>query len=192
MTAPIYHLGEVTPETGEAVAAFLAQHPGEVELWINSPGGDAYGGAAIMAAVEGHGRVTARVRGLAASAATLPMVAAWRVLIHTDAMVMIHDPSAMIGGTPGELRTAADALDKIAGTYAAAYARHTGHPVDTVRGWMMAETWMTAVEAVALGFCDEIETMPEPAPAVARFDYTRFKAAPAHLRRLAKAQGWAA
>ena len=192
MTPPVFHLAEVTPETGEAVAAFLAQSPGEVELWINSPGGCAYTGAAILAAVEGHTRVTVRVRGLAASAATLPMVAAWRVLIHPDAMVMIHDPSAMVGGTPRELRAGADALDKIADTYARAYARHTGHPVDTVRAWMQAETWMTAAEAVALGFCDAFETMPDPAPALARFDYTRFKNAPAHLRRLAKAQGWAA
>lgn len=192
MTPPAFALGEIFDTTGPEVAAFLAQHPAGAELVINSPGGCAYTGAALMAEVERHGRVTVRVRGLAASAATLPMVAAWRVLIHPAAMVMIHDPAALTGGTARDLRAAADGLDKIAGTYAEAYARHTGHPAATVRAWMQAETWLTAAEAVELGFCDEIEPDSTAAPTVARFDYTRFKAAPDHLRRLAEAHGWAA
>lgn len=177
--------------TPGALGRFLSENPGPVILAINSAGGDAMAGAAMMAEVERHGRVTVQVQGIAASAATLLVVAAHEVVMHQAAMLMIHEPYALADGTADAHRSAADALDKMARTYAEAYARHTGHSVERLLAWMKAETWMTAEEAVALRFADRIEAQAPPPP-LAAFDYTRFRAAPAELVQAAHKNGWAA
>jgi ATP-dependent Clp protease, protease subunit len=190
---PTRHLdGDILPGMAKDIAAWLEKHPGEATIYINSPGGSATEGAAIMASVEAHGGVTAIALGVIASAATLPFVAARRALIHPAAMLMVHLPSALADGTADRMRDAADALDKIGETYARAYARHTGHPVAMVLDWMRAETWLTADEAVELRFADALHETTEDPPMVARADYTRFKAAPEALRRIAAQHGWTA
>lgn len=178
-------------ESGAAVklAGFLAANSGPVVLFINSPGGDAMEGAALMAEIERHGAVTVHVQGVAASAATLPMVAARDVIMHPAAMVMIHEPSAWGGGTADQLRDTAATLDKLSVTYAEAYARHTGHPVARLAAWMKSETWLTAAEAVELRFADRIEGGPA-AQMAAAFDYTTFRQPPKDLVRLAQKNGW--
>ena len=178
--------------TSAQLGAFLRDNPGEVALHINSVGGDAMEGAALAAEVERHGKVTAFVQGIAASAATLPMVAAKQINMHPAAMLMIHEPAALLGGTADDHRSAAAALTKMALTYAQAYSRHTGHPVKRLLAWMKEETWLTAEEAVELNFCDRIEAFEGAAPMVAAFDYTKFRAAPGQLVRLAVKNGWAA
>lgn len=180
--------GNATPA---ALGQFLAANERAATICINSPGGSASDGAAMMAEVESHGAVTVRVRGVAASAATLPMIAAAKVIIHPAAMVMIHEPYAWADGTADAHRSAADALDKMSQTYAAAYARHTGHPVARILGWMKEETWLTADEAVELRFADEIEEGGAPV-ACAAFDYRKFRHAPKNLVRMAMENGWAA
>lgn len=190
--APRFYLtGDIESGDAERLDKFLTANPGPVVVDINSPGGEAMEGAALEAVVERHGAVTVRVQGIAASAATLPMVAASEVIIHPAAMVMIHDPSSWGGGTADELREAADFLDKLSETYAQAYARHTGHPVARIAAWMAAETWLTAEEAVELRFADRIEGAEAP-QAVAAHDYTKFRQPPEPLVRLARKNGWAA
>ncbi|SOC02190.1 head maturation protease, ClpP-related [Rhodobacter maris] len=176
--------------TTASVGRFLEANPGAAQIIVNSPGGDAHEGAGIMALVQDHGRVTVQVVGLAASAASLVAVAAKHVLMHSSAHMMIHEPASVIFGTAGELRGEADTLDKLTGTYAEAYSRATGQPVARIRAWMAEETWMTAEEALALNFCDEITGPNERARPVAAFDYTRFNAAPRSLVQLAKSKGW--
>lgn len=57
--APRFDLiGDIEAGCAAALAEFLAANTGGVDLFINSPGGDAMEGAALMAEVERHGRVT--------------------------------------------------------------------------------------------------------------------------------------
>ena len=177
--------------TGEAVGRFCDANPGPVEIFINSFGGIATEGAAIMAALERHGQATAHVQGVAASAASLAMLGARRVVMHSTALVMIHEPGTMAFGTAADMREAADVLDKLTAVYAGAYSRATGNPIARVATWMAEETWLTAEEAVALNFADEVAIEPgDPVP-VAAFDYRKFKAAPSHLVQMALKNGWA-
>jgi ATP-dependent protease ClpP protease subunit len=175
----------------EPLHRFLSDNPGPVHVRINSPGGIATEGAAMLAEIERHGNVTVRVTGIAASAASLLMVGGKRIVVHRDAHLMLHQPSAMSWGTAADLRKAADVLDLIGQTYAQAYARHTGNALKAVTAWMLAETWLDASEALALHFADEIEGDGEAEP-VARFDYTKFRHPPAQLAKLSKLNGWAA
>lgn len=193
MTVASLHINGLIGEGENATASvgrFLEANPGAASIIINSPGGDAIEGAGIMAMLQDHGRVTVQIVGLAASAASLIAVSAHRVQMHPAAHMMIHEPSAGMFGTAGDLRGAAETLDKLTVTYAQAYSSATGQPVERIRAWMAEETWLTAEEALALNFCDEI-TEPSKPRQVAAFDYTRFRAAPRSLVHLAKARGWA-
>lgn len=171
--------------------AFLTGNPGPVDVLINSPGGRATDGAAMMAAVEHHGKVTVTIQGLAASAASLVAVGGQIVQMHPDALMMIHEPALATFGTADQLRADADIVEKMRLTYAKAYARATGNPVSRVAAWMAVETWMTAAEAVELGFADRIVKTDDPAE-VAAFDYSRFRHAPAALVMTAREKGWTA
>ena len=196
MTLPRYDItGEIGEgdATGAAVGRFCDENPGPLEVVINSFGGIASEGAAIFAALERHGRATAIVQGVAASAASLAMLGARQVLIADSAMVMLHEPGAVAFGTSGDMRAMADTLEKMTGVYAAIYSRATGNPIPWVEGWMRDETWLTASEAVALHFADGILSAERAAPVVAAaFDYRKFKAAPPELVALALKNGWAA
>lgn len=176
--------------TSEAVGQFLSTNPGPVLVVVNSAGGSATDGAAIAAELARHGQVECLVQGVAASAASYVTIGANSILMHTDAVLMIHEPSAFVGGTSGALRDAADILEKLSGIYAAGYARATGQPVARIAAWMAAETWLSADEALALNFCDGIEGTQQGPTMVAAHDYSTFKAAPAHLVQMAQQNGW--
>lgn len=181
--------GEIGAATGDALAAFLEAHEGRpVRVIINSPDGIATEGAAMAVKVERHGQVTALGQGVVASAATWPVLAPQRAVLHWACLVMIHDPAALVIGNAAALRSWADEFDTIGEAHAAAYARWTGHPVARVLSWMRDETWLSAADALALGFADAIEARPE-AVAVARFDYGVVRHAPEALVRMTRDKG---
>ncbi|MBC7138673.1 MAG: Clp protease ClpP [Defluviimonas sp.] len=180
------------PNTAQALAEFLAAHPRrDVDVITNSPGGDAFEGAAILAEAEAHGRVRFRVRGVAASSASLLLCGGASVLMHPAAFWMAHRPWSALAGDAEVHRAEAELLEKVGRSDAEVYSRFSGHPVPRVQAWLAAETWLSAEEAVALGFADGLDgEAPPEAPAAA--DYTKYAAAPAALQRLARENGWAA
>ena len=129
-----------------------------ISLEVHSPGGDAFGGLAIYHALKGHrARVTARVLGVAASAATLPLMAADRITMPEGGFIMIHDPWAVAGGGADELEDTADLLRKVGNSLASIYSQRTGLPLAKIQTLMAEETWLNATEARALGFADEVD-----------------------------------
>lgn len=129
----------------------------EVHFHINSPGGDVFEGRAIMAAIRAHkGKTIAFVDSLAASAATSIAIACDEVVISQGAFFMIHNASGMVWGDKTDMREVADLLEKIEGSIVADYTGKTGKETQQVVDWMDAETWFSADEAVANGFCDRL------------------------------------
>jgi ATP-dependent Clp protease, protease subunit len=189
MTGPSYSIdGDIVGGAAAMLESFLTANPGPVIVHINSDGGIATEGAAMMAAMERHGNVTVRIEGRAISAASLAAMGGRKVQMHDLAIMMIHSPSAMTAGTADKLRADAAALDKMNETYARGYARATGQPVERVLAWMADETWLTAEEAVALGFADEVYQGQEMLQ-VAALDLSRFKNMPPDMKALALKQG---
>lgn len=130
----------------------------ELRVYINSPGGDVFAGQAILSMLKRHGaRKVVYVDGLAASAASIVAMAGDVVRMPRNAMMMIHNVWTIVAGDANELRDVADALDRITESVVAAYEEKTGLDRDEIKRMMDAETWMTAEEAVELGFADEIE-----------------------------------
>ncbi|NDK34664.1 ATP-dependent Clp protease proteolytic subunit [Rhodovulum sulfidophilum] len=90
--------GENTPPR---IGAFLDDNAGvPVVIAVNSYGGIASDGAAILAQLDRHGQVRVEVLGVAASAASLLVMGAAEIAMHRAAHLMIHEPSNLAWG-PG-------------------------------------------------------------------------------------------
>jgi len=125
---------------------------------FNSIGGDLFDGLAIHNALSRLGeRCTGRVDALAASAASVAVCGAHRVVVAENAMLMIHNPWTYASGGAEDLRKVATALDQALEVIIAAY-KAKAPDIDEVelRRLVNAETWLTAREAVALGLADEV------------------------------------
>ena len=175
---------------GVSAGAFIAElrkipAAAAIEMHINSPGGSAFDGVAIHNALKRHqGKVTAWVDGIAASAASLIVMAADRVVMPANAMLMIHNPMAGVLGDGDDLREMAGVLDKMVEAYAGSYAAKSGKPIEEMKALMAKEAWLTAAEAVALGLADEIEAEMDIAAAVT-FDVSKLPNLPDALKALA-------
>lgn len=130
---------------------------GPVTVRINSPGGDVIAASVLRSVLmEYPGRVTCRIDGVCASAATLVAIAGDRVLMQDSAMFMIHDPAIMVMGTVETLKTAIEALKATKEAIILAYESHSDLNAEQIARMMTAETWMNASEAQEYGFVDEI------------------------------------
>ncbi|OPB08188.1 head maturation protease, ClpP-related [Pseudomonas synxantha] len=129
-----------------------------VVVAFNSIGGDLFDGLAIHNALARLGeRCTGRIDALAASAASVAVCGAHRVVIAANAMLMIHNPYTFTGGDAEDFRRVADVLDQTLEAIIAAY-KSKAPDIDEaeLRRMVNAETWLTANEAVALGLADEV------------------------------------
>ena len=125
---------------------------------FNSVGGDLFDGLAMHNALSRLGeRCTGRIDALAASAASVAVCGAHRVVIASNAMLMIHNPWTYAAGDAESFRKVADVLDQTMEAIIAAYkAKAPDIDEPELRRLVAAETWLTANEAVALGLADEI------------------------------------
>jgi ATP-dependent protease ClpP protease subunit len=125
---------------------------------FNSIGGDLFDGLAMHNALSRLGeRCTGRIDALAASAASVAVCGAHRVVIASNAMLMIHNPWTYAAGDAEDFRKVADVLDQTMEAIIAAYkAKAPDIDEEELRRMVAAETWLTASEAVALGLADEV------------------------------------
>lgn len=127
----------------------------EIELSVHSPGGSVLDGWAMYNALKNHkARVTARVEGLAASMASVIIMAADEIIVPENAYVMIHNASGMAWGEAEELRSMADLCDKLTVDIANVYVARSGLELSEISAMMDAETWMNGSDAVERGFAD--------------------------------------
>ena len=130
---------------------------GDVLVRINSPGGSVTEGNAIFDMLRRHkGKVVAQVDGLAASMASLIMLAGVPVRMAENALLMVHNPSISGGGDSTQLRKNAALLDAIKANMVGVFSAKTGKPQSEISAMLDAETWMTAAQAKVAGFIDEI------------------------------------
>ena len=129
---------------------------GNITVWINSPGGDCVAAAQIYNMLrEYDGKVTVKIDGIAASAASVIAMAGDTVLMSPVSM-MIHNPMTIAFGDFGEMQRAIDMLKSVKDSIINAYELKTGMSRIKLAHLMDAETWMDAGKAVELGFADDI------------------------------------
>ena len=164
------------------LAAVDASH---ITVRINSFGGSVPDGITIHNAIKRHpAQVTTAIDGLAASIASLIAMAGDTVQIAENAMLMIHAPWGGVMGNAAALRDYAAMLDTWALAMSTSYAAKSGQSEADILSLLQdgADHWYTAAQAKEQGFADQVVTAsPESAGAMASFDLTRYRTAPAAL-----------
>jgi len=143
--------------TPEMLRDELKEHQGDLTVSLNSGGGDVFAGVAMYNALRGHdGKVTIRVDGLAASIASIIAMAGDKIVMSPGSMMMIHKPWTLAIGDANEMEKVGEVLNSIEKSMLPIYTARTGKSEEEIKELLNAETWMTADEAVEMGFADEV------------------------------------
>ena len=146
----------------------------EITVRINSGGGDVFAAVAIYTRLKEHkAKITVKIDGWCASAATIIAMAGDTIEISVGGIFMIHDPAAGVLGyyKADELKKIADELETIKQSIVNCYMTVSDKSEDEIKSLMTDETWYTGQEAVEAGFCTavmftEVQTEVEDAEKV--------------------------
>lgn len=172
-------IGGFGVSVSDFAASLAAAGNAPIDLHINSNGGDVFVGNAIYNILKRRqGAITVYVDGVAASMASLIAMAGDKVIMPANALMMIHDPAAFHAGTANDMADMAALLTKMREGMIQGYAGKSKQDPARISEMMLAETWLTADDAVKLGFADSVE---EPIRIAASSNLSRFKSAPRAL-----------
>jgi len=151
-----------------------------INLRLNTPGGMVTDGHAIFNALKDHpATVCTSNDALAASMGSIlqllgsPVFGGGGITMAKNALFMIHNPWGFAMGDSEEMMKTANLLDKMTGILADTYVEATGKTKEEILQAMKDESWYTAEEAKAMGFCTTISGENKEAAAsvsVAMFD----------------------
>ena len=144
--------------TSKRVAAALRRiGDREVTVNINSPGGDFFEGVAIYNLLREHPhRVTVKVMGLAASAASVIAMAGDRIEISAVSFMMVHNAWVLAVGNRHDMREAAEFLEPFDDAMAELYSARAGVEKKEAVAWMDEETWFNGARAIEAGLADAV------------------------------------
>ena len=135
----------------------LNKHPGNLTVWISSPGGDVFAASQIYTMLKNHkGRINVKIDSLAASAASVVAMAGDTTWISPTGMLMIHNPATIAMGNKAEMEKAITLLDEVKESIINAYEEKTHLSRSKIAKMMDEETWINAKKAKQLGFVDGI------------------------------------
>lgn len=133
-------------------AALRAIGERDVTVYINSPGGDMFEGIAIYNRLREHShKVSTKVLGMAASAASVIYLAGEERQVASSAFLMIHNCWTFLAGNRHYLRDVADDMEEFDAAMADLYAETSGQTVDSMAEMMDDETFIRGKRAVELG-----------------------------------------
>lgn len=145
--------------TAKRVAAALRQMQGVSEIFvdINSPGGDFFEGVAIYNELRlNPAKITVRILGIAASAASVIAMAGDDVQIAPAAFLMVHNAWAITVGNRFDLAAAIQTLEPFDSAMASVYAEKAGVDRKVAQAWMDGETYFNGEDAVKLKLADSL------------------------------------
>lgn len=130
----------------------------DIELHINSKGGDAFEGMAILNSLRNYdgGSKTAIIDGFCASAATLPLFAMDKVKAHETSLFVFHKAGTFAFGHASDLRAAATELDTIDSVVIDLYMSKFTGSREELDALLDEDKIITAQQAKEYGFIDEI------------------------------------
>lgn len=142
--------------------ALRSMNGAAVTVNINSPGGDMFEGLAIYNLLrEYEGKVTVKVLGLAASAASIIAMAGDDVQIGRGAFLMIHNCWVVAMGNRHDLAKIATEMEPFDKAMADIYSARSGMNTTEVEAMMDGETYIGGSEAVDKGFADSLLSADE-------------------------------
>lgn len=145
----------------------LSKVNGNLTVWLNSPGGDVFAASQIYTMLKNHkGKVTVKIDGIAASAASVVAMAGDETLIAPTGMIMIHNPATAAFGNKEAMEQAIRLLDEVKESIINAYETKSHISRAKIAKMMDEETWLNAKKAQSLGLVDGIlfaeKKRPEP------------------------------
>lgn len=147
-----------------------------IDLELNSPGGDVASGIRIMNYLRNHkAEVNITVTGMAASIATVILMAGDTRTMGIGATLMVHNPAGWMAGfyTKAEMQEMAEAMDKIEAAIIEAYVAGTGKDAQDIKQLLdKGDTYLTAEDAISWGMAT---AKHESLKAVACADPKQFK-----------------
>lgn len=158
------HIGEDGWGDGLAardVVSFLKNNTGPISVLIDSTGGSFYDGLVMYNAFLDHdGEITAKIQGLAFSAATLPAMGASKLVMASQSDFGIHRAWTVAAGNQNQLSGVIEWLAKVDDHLANIYQEKSGSDIEQINDWLDGTddgTLFNAEEALAAGFADSIE-----------------------------------
>ena len=177
---------DITPKKFKAE---LLSDSGDISVWLNSPGGDVFAASQIYTMLKEYaGKVSVRIDGLAASAASVIAMAGDEIIMSPVAMMMIHNPATVIFGEAADLQSGIKMLSEVKESIINAYEQKTNLPRNKISNMMDAETWFSAQKAVELGFVDKILYAPETNGAKEGFIFDKMTVTNSLINKLPKSQ----
>lgn len=129
----------------------------EIEVVINSNGGDVFQGIAIGNLLKSNkAKVNVVINGLAASVASIIAMAGDTIKIYNNAQLMIHRASTYGEGNVDDFRTIADQLESIDKSVKASYKTRFNGTDEALQELLEKESFMDAETALSYGLVDEI------------------------------------
>ncbi len=130
----------------------------DVEVHISSVGGSAFDAIVIYDLLKKYkGNVTTYVDALAASAASIVAMGGKTVVMSKYALLMIHKPMVGTGGNADDLLKDVQMLNMVQSRLGQIYIDKTGLDGVTVNSLINSVTWLSADQALELGFIDQVE-----------------------------------
>ncbi|TXG78094.1 Clp protease ClpP [Candidatus Dojkabacteria bacterium] len=127
-----------------------------INVRINSPGGDVFDGIAIYNRLKQHkAKKTVYVDGLAASIASIIALAGDEIIMGEGALFMVHLPWTWAAGNRNDLDNIINRLTDVEEQMISIYTKKTKMSRTEVRAMLEAETWMDSEEAIDKGFVDK-------------------------------------
>lgn len=196
-TADLYFYGDIvsnwwgawddTDQYPEAIRDFLKGQEGkDLNIYINSGGGSVFAGMAIYNMLKRHkGHKTVYVDGLAASIASIIALAGDKIIIPSNAFLMIHKPWSWVVGNSNDFRKMADDLDAIQKGIMNVYEDNLvdGVEMAEIEKMVDEETWLNGNEASK--YFSKIEVTEENNVAACASDYFKnYKNIPSNFNRV--------
>ena len=134
------------------VADFLNSLEGvkNINVYINSPGGDSFAGNAIYNILKRNpASKTVYIEGIAASAASVIAMVGDIIVMPPGSQMMIHNAWTIAMGNANDFRKAADTLDKVSASHIEIYAENAAEGItpEQIKEMMDDETWLDGTDA---------------------------------------------
>lgn len=126
-----------------------------LDVYINSPGGEIASGSEIYTILRACDRVKIHITGQAHSAASIIAMAGWSEMSPT-ALMMVHCVSTIGGGNHNDFEHTAEVLRSADEALCTAYTAKSGMTKEDALSMMEHETWMTAEKAKEKGLIDAV------------------------------------
>lgn len=154
----VYDYYGMEATSAKSIINQLPEDSSDIILEVNSNGGLVTVGSEIYTALRNYkGKVTAEVTGIAASAASVAVMGADKVVMSPTAQMMVHKALFnWVSGNSDDLDKASNALKSSDKAIVNAYVAKTGKSEDEIMDLMRNETFMSAQDAVENGFADEV------------------------------------